>query len=98
MTIFVKIDLRVNADSVATFLDLALPHLNLRREAPGCERVLLLQNVDRPSHFTLLEQFESQSTIDSYYDSSEYRHWLTQAKPLIVSITGADQTVLLDDA
>lgn len=90
-TVTVLIHFEATRERQLDFEASARDHVRTRREATGCLRAELLQDVDAPHCFTLVEVFESQSSIDDYYGSSAYQAWHAQVAPWLESYTGRDQ-------
>ncbi len=67
-----------------------------RSRHPGSLRVTAQRDLNAPWRFTLLEVFESQQAIDAYYATSIHQRWEQRVAPLLVEMTGEDQSVILD--
>lgn len=73
-----------------TFLRATQANIPDRLAAEGCLRYEVYQQEDAPHHFTMIEVFESQETIDVYYATPQHHRWHAMIKPIIVSIRGND--------
>lgn len=69
MTVLSFLDLRVKADAVDSAVTIIHDTLAATRERPGCLGVDVAVDVDDPTHFVLVEKWES---IDA---DNAYRAW-----------------------
>lgn len=92
----VLIQIAVNADEIQRFQSLTRANLSKRLRAPGAIDVKLYKDQKQPQEFTLIEIFDSQESIDAYYQTSEYKEWHKAVGPLILSWKGSDQTNALE--
>ncbi|MEL6183562.1 MAG: putative quinol monooxygenase [Myxococcota bacterium] len=90
-TVTVLIHFVTHQERQLQFEALTRAHVETRQKALGCLRAELLQDVDSPDQFTLIEVFASQAAIDAYYESREYNTWHAKVKPWLKVYSGRDQ-------
>ncbi len=86
----VIIHLHVHPTEIEAFKDLTTRNIDERRTARGNLRAELFQQVDTPEHFVLIESFDKQENIDTYYQSSTYVAWHHKVLPMIEKWEGSD--------
>lgn len=79
---------------VDTVRSLLLRSAEDRRARGAALTVILLQNKVDPCHFTMLETFDSQTSIDRYYATDHHRRLEAELAPLLSSLMGHDQSFL----
>lgn len=88
--IIVIINLSVHPGTESRFLEYTTQNVKERLVASGCLSVDFYQREDEPYRFVLIEVFETQESIDLYYESSSYLTWHKQVDGLIEKVSGAD--------
>jgi len=90
--IIVLIHIQVNKSDIDAFRDVTIANGKTRQQSDGNLRYDVFQDEADPTQFTMIEVFESQETIDAYYETPAYHTWYETVKPMIVDIRGSDQT------
>jgi quinol monooxygenase YgiN len=55
------------------------------RQDPGARRIQLLQQIDRPNHFTIVEEWASQAAYNSHIGLAQTRHFRDAIQPMLGS-------------
>ena len=79
----VHVFIRVNPDAVEEFKLVSLDNAANSLKEPGVARFDVIQGVDDPTHFVLLEVYRSQNDAALHKETEHYNRWRTIAEPMM---------------
>lgn len=88
--IIVVIRVKVNPNQVSDFQKLTFANAQDRTNSTGNLRFEVYQQTEDPTHFVMIEVFQTQADIDAYYATESYQAWHATTADMIVDLAGDD--------
>lgn len=88
--IIVVIRVKVKPDQVLAFQELTFANAQDRADSAGNLRFEVYQQAEDPTHFVMIEVFQTQADIDAYYATASYQSWHAATAEMIIDLTGND--------
>jgi len=81
--VIIHVNIRVKPECIEAFIAATKENARLSLLEPGVARFDVLQDLDDPGHFTLVEVYRSSSDPSKHKETSHYNTWRLQAEPMM---------------
>jgi (4S)-4-hydroxy-5-phosphonooxypentane-2,3-dione isomerase len=79
----VHVHIRVKTEFLETFKAISIENARNSRQEPGIARFDVIQQVDDPNHFELIEVYRTSSDPAKHKDTPHYNKWRELAEPML---------------
>jgi quinol monooxygenase YgiN len=79
----VHVHVHVKPDSIEAFKTATLINGAASRQEPGIARFDIVQQVDDPTRFVLVEAYRTQSDVGAHKETAHYRQWRDTVEPMM---------------
>ena len=80
----VHVHIRVKTEFIESFKDISIENARNSRQEPGIARFDVIQQVDDPSCFELIEVYRTQADPAKHKETAHYNKWRELAEPMLV--------------
>jgi len=78
----VHVHIRVKPEFTETFKAISIENARNSRQEPGIARFDIIQQVDDPSHFELIEVYRTSADPAKHKETAHYNKWRELAEPM----------------
>ena len=80
----VHVHIRVKSEFIERFKAISIENARNSRQEPGIARFDVIQQVDDPSHFELIEVYRTSADPAKHKETAHYNKWRELAEPMLV--------------
>lgn len=80
----VHVHIRVKSEFIERFKAISIENARNSRQEPGIARFDVIQQVDDPSHFELIEVYRTPADPAKHKETAHYNKWRELAEPMLV--------------
>lgn len=77
------VDIRVKPDCLNAFIEATLANARGSVQEPGCARFDVIQQMDDPTRFRLVEVYRTEADVASHKQTAHYAKWAEVAVPMM---------------
>jgi (4S)-4-hydroxy-5-phosphonooxypentane-2,3-dione isomerase len=81
--VIIHVHIKVQADQIESFKRATVDNAQNSVQEPGCLVFDVVQRVDDPSLFVLVEAYRDEAAVNAHRSTEHYQRWRSVAEPLM---------------